>query len=295
VDGLHVVDGAGVGFNKGADAADIRKLVVKRLTGNLTDKTLAALNIASGEIDEWEFSDIRLTGGLLYNESSSLTNVPDTLKIDGFTVRGQSATEADDDVVAVKKTSTTPSIVQLHNGSIKDMYYGFRAEADLARLELHNVEMDRNFQHVIFDGTGGAFEVAYIKARGCSFLRARHVATQGPFVFVNSATLDVLDVDGLDDDSDPILIGAGASVNTLVLGTLKTHAGVSNLVGAGTGNEIEVLSGSLEDPRILRGNGSPEGAVTARIGAIYLQKDGAAGNVLWVKETGTSNTGWVNK
>ncbi|HVL65729.1 MAG TPA: hypothetical protein VM364_00575 [Vicinamibacterales bacterium] len=44
------------------------------------------------------------------------------------------------------------------------------------------------------------------------------------------------------------------------------------------------------------GSGSPEGAVTAPVGAIYHRTDGGAGTSLYVKESGTgTNTGWVAK
>lgn len=51
-----------------------------------------------------------------------------------------------------------------------------------------------------------------------------------------------------------------------------------------------------EDTRFIRmGAGSPEAAVTASVGSLYLQTDGGAGTTLWVKESGTGNTGWVGK
>lgn len=43
------------------------------------------------------------------------------------------------------------------------------------------------------------------------------------------------------------------------------------------------------------GSGSPEGAVTAPVGCIYSRTDGGAGTSLYVKESGTGNTGWVAK
>jgi len=41
--------------------------------------------------------------------------------------------------------------------------------------------------------------------------------------------------------------------------------------------------------------GSPEGAVTASIGSLFTRTDGGAGTTLYVKESGTGNTGWVAK
>jgi len=43
------------------------------------------------------------------------------------------------------------------------------------------------------------------------------------------------------------------------------------------------------------GAGSPEGVVTAPIGSLYGRSDGGAGTCLYVKESGTGNTGWVAK
>lgn len=43
---------------------------------------------------------------------------------------------------------------------------------------------------------------------------------------------------------------------------------------------------------ILAGVGSPEGVVTALVGSIYLRGSTESGNVLYVKASGTGNTGW---
>jgi hypothetical protein len=44
---------------------------------------------------------------------------------------------------------------------------------------------------------------------------------------------------------------------------------------------------------IKRGTGSPEGVETADIGSIFIRSNGGASSVLYVKESGTGNTGWV--
>ena len=43
------------------------------------------------------------------------------------------------------------------------------------------------------------------------------------------------------------------------------------------------------------GAGTPEGAVTAPIGATYRRTDGGVSTSFYVKESGTGNTGWVGK
>jgi len=46
---------------------------------------------------------------------------------------------------------------------------------------------------------------------------------------------------------------------------------------------------------ISTGTGSPEGVVTANVGSQFMRTDGGANTTLYVKETGTGNTGWVAK
>lgn len=48
-------------------------------------------------------------------------------------------------------------------------------------------------------------------------------------------------------------------------------------------------------PRIVTGAGTPEAAVTANVGSLFLRTDGGAGTTLYVKESGVGNTGWIGK
>lgn len=41
------------------------------------------------------------------------------------------------------------------------------------------------------------------------------------------------------------------------------------------------------------GSGSPEGAITAPVGSLYMRTDGTSGTTLYIKETGAGNTGWT--
>jgi hypothetical protein len=46
---------------------------------------------------------------------------------------------------------------------------------------------------------------------------------------------------------------------------------------------------------IRAGTGTPEAVVTAPVGSIFLRTDGGVGTTLYVKQSGTGNTGWVGK
>ena len=50
-----------------------------------------------------------------------------------------------------------------------------------------------------------------------------------------------------------------------------------------------------DNVRILSGSGTPESNVTAVVGSLYLRTDGGANTTLYVKESGTGNTGWAAK
>ena len=58
------------------------------------------------------------------------------------------------------------------------------------------------------------------------------------------------------------------------------------------GGDIELGSGG---PTITTGTGSPESAVSAPVGSLYTRTDGSTSTTLYVKESGTGNTGWVAK
>lgn len=61
-----------------------------------------------------------------------------------------------------------------------------------------------------------------------------------------------------------------------------------------TGNVLTTSSGyNIGSVQIRSGSGTPEGAVTAPVGSLFLRTNGGAGTTLYVKESGTGNTGWV--
>ena len=53
--------------------------------------------------------------------------------------------------------------------------------------------------------------------------------------------------------------------------------------------------GEYAGPKIYAGDGSPESTVTAIVGCLYLRTDGGASTTLYVKTSGTGNTGWTAK
>lgn len=83
-----------------------------------------------------------------------------------------------------------------------------------------------------------------------------------------------------------------SALNIRAAGTaLEVHDGTN---GSGSGNiRVNSVIISSGDIKIISGSSTPESAVTAGIGSLFLQSDGGAGTSLWVKESGTGNTGWI--
>ena len=63
----------------------------------------------------------------------------------------------------------------------------------------------------------------------------------------------------------------------------------------GTGTFATGTTRGLGPPSHLHGAGSPEGVLAAAIGTLYSRTDGGAATSLYVKESGTGNTGWIAK
>jgi hypothetical protein len=73
----------------------------------------------------------------------------------------------------------------------------------------------------------------------------------------------------------------------------------TNITGGTTGRltETNTLHGAVNGltAAFLTGTGTPQGVVTATVGTLFLRTDGGASTTLYIKESGTGNTGWVAK
>jgi len=103
------------------------------------------------------------------------------------------------------------------------------------------------------------------------------------------------------------VLASGLSATTIqVAESLGGTAIVPSTVGTGTHTTSRITGISLRNsPNTALvaqeslyqrfGAGTPEGVVTAPVGATYNRTDGSAGTSFYVKESGTGNTGWVAK
>ncbi len=82
------------------------------------------------------------------------------------------------------------------------------------------------------------------------------------------------------------------AANRVTLSVADNGAGSSLLAKFEDG---AVRTVARKEMNIITDNGSPEAVFTAPIGSLYLRQNGGANTTLYVKESGTGNTGWIAK
>ncbi|MFL5385759.1 MAG: hypothetical protein ACJ8GN_24860 [Longimicrobiaceae bacterium] len=294
VDGLHLSGCTIHGFNSNDDT-HIGRLVVRNVTGtSASQASTYAVAIQNGQVDAWEFSDLTLdVGGIISVGGTDST--PPVLRVHNA--------RAGDTAIPTSTVDTSWRGVNIASASIDEVWLegavitnrsvgiSIASAVSLAELRLVDVRMDSAYEHVRVQGS-----VERVWIDGGSFRNSKHgVSTYGMVNFVNAATVSTLYVAGAFLDSDPYVVGRLGTTTNLLHGQNQFHSGFVGLSRLLSTGWIEVVGGSLNAPRVLRGNGSPENAVTAPVGTHYQRADGGAGTTFYVKESGTGNTGWVAK
>lgn len=96
---------------------------------------------------------------------------------------------------------------------------------------------------------------------------------------------------------DDITGGSTANVN-MGIGSTVASTGNWSIYNVSTRDNLmggKIIMGTTTGPQIITGAGTPEAAVTAPVGSMFLRSDGGAATSLYIKESGTGNTGWVGK
>lgn len=68
---------------------------------------------------------------------------------------------------------------------------------------------------------------------------------------------------------------------------------VSQRLADEQGRSTPYLENFLYLREILMGSGSPEGVVSATPTTLYMDTAGLSGSILYIKQSGTGNTGWI--
>jgi len=124
------------------------------------------------------------------------------------------------------------------------------------------------------------------------------------FIFYGSSGTGRGGLYALGDSDDLTYYGIGKAYNDTGLRVYPDGAAqlyynaalkvATSTTGATVTGVLEVTTSiTLGSVKILTGTGSPESAVSAPVGSLWLRTDGAAGSIFYSKNTGgTGNTGW---
>lgn len=100
----------------------------------------------------------------------------------------------------------------------------------------------------------------------------------------------------------PIFLGGSGGAPQYDVPIYRSAFNVARLDGIFRANDGEIQFGDVASSggiQVLMSSsspgGSPEGVVSANPGSLFIRRGGGAGQTLYVKESGTSNTGWVAK
>lgn len=93
-------------------------------------------------------------------------------------------------------------------------------------------------------------------------------------------------------EADPLGVTADSKVSLRVDGLEKAKVDTNGLEAADGKFTASLTRGTSG---WYTGSGTPEGSVTAVVSSIYTRTDGGSNTTLYVKESGTGNTGWAAK
>ena len=128
-----------------------------------------------------------------------------------------------------------------------------------------------------------------------SDLQIYHDATSGDSIIQETGSGNLL-IKAID-----IEMGTVSGANNFVMDVdgaidLKHGSGATAVSTSATG--IDLPAGKaikVGTPSIYAGSGTPESSQTAVVGSLYMRSDGGESTSLYVKESGTGDTGWVAK
>ncbi len=195
------------------------------------------------------------------------------------------------DVSVFTTTATAPRVLRIRNAKIEVNNWAYRAvplfssSATTTGLLFAEVYMPNLAD---FDATAGAQVLSFIgqqSAPDAGTVRFRSSRLEAPFL------------------NNPAIADAGTQRWQVLSG--GTIAPMSNLasnlgavairVGQLSAGTINLGSTDVDGRIVTTGNGTPEGNVTALVGSLYINRTGTPGTLIYLKETGTGNTGWVAK
>jgi len=319
--------GVGTGIFTRGDATAIRNLVVDGFNAQTTDSTdvdnfvFAVSDPDTGNltIDNLVLRNIysNIGRGIWIDDNATYTTTVSKLVIENIYLDASNLLLYSDNTSG---NITLPTTVVLTNCSVIDSdnsHDGINATgtASFSNLILNNVRFEGQDDPVYL-----ANGITRIELNNCHSLNnnaTHHVrAVAGNITDFSvmgghfaDATTALLRMDGTSATLSKLtLVGskiedaarlvyfadAGATLAASYLGPFDgaIASGVASYYASGY---LEYYGGSQGLPTVIRGSGTPESVVTAPPGCLYLSSAGGSSTTLYIKESGTGNTGWVAK
>jgi hypothetical protein len=188
----------------------------------------------------------------------------------------------------------------LGSGQVQSMGYSI----DAPRFRFNNQEINTNFGYIIgqangviglLNATENGFDSLVFGLRSSLYPMIKRV---GNAFYLKQA--DDIGWAGLQCGQIQIS-GFNTTIgsNTMVLNGCMLYTVSNNLLQISSnsgGSSIGIrTTAASTSTQIINGVGSPEGVITANVGSIFMRGDGGMLSTMYVKESGTGNTGWVAK
>jgi len=189
-----------------------------------------------------------------------------------------------DEYTAQRITSQTSGngdcVYAIGGSGYKQKYYVANGSPSSPSIATNGLTIGANL-YGAYDGTSFIERAALFRAS------VQGTVTKGSGIVPAGFIFSTMDSSGTSADRivlDPIGNWSCVSNKTGSLGSSSSGwNGIYNSYGSSSGQTVSWTSGT----------GVPNGSVTANVGSLYTDNSGAAGSVLYVKEIGTGNTGWV--
>ena len=259
---INLGEGTGSGDSVNWDQFDGLGQRVTALEGDLTDvssTTIPFYYIASGGEVRWNVPSWQFTTALMFINGVFQNQSLGAFNISNNGFNFPEPLQAGDEVYVLLGSSVSPTP---------------SPETDLTGVSSRTVPVD-------YTATGGEVRWAVPSWQFTTALMFINGVFQnqnlGAFTITNNGF------------NFPEPLQAGDEVYALLGSSVSP---ITDVLASKVYTDVVILTGG---PMVLSGSGVPNGGVSAPIGSLYLRSDGAANTSLYVKESGTGDTGWVPK
>lgn len=156
----------------------------------------------------------------------------------------------------------------------------FNSNADIidGALKTHDTQLAQKVNKS-GDSLTGTLKFGLDYAIGKENNNGRLLMTSGALVSQSSGAYIVM------EGADYTSLGGGGNITIVARPEKKITLTGQLVLNEGTSRIVDIRCSI----------GSPEGLIVAPVGSIFLRTNGGANTTLYVKESGTGNTGWVAK